>query len=107
MRAASGSYRDPENAAVAIGDRWFRVAAPGSAAALTRLRESGLYGSLVGQGAIVEYQLADAQEEPLVLNRYREATGREVIPGSRVFEAKHRRMESLTAKGRESVLLRL
>lgn len=85
MRTASGSYRDPENAAVAIGDRWFRVAAPGSAAALTRLRESGLYGSLVGQGAIVEYQLADAQEEPLVLNRYREATGREVIPGSRVF----------------------
>lgn len=79
------SYRDPENAAVVIDDRWYRVAAPESAAALMRLKESAVYSSLVGHGAIVEFEPASAQDEPMVLSRYREATGREVTFGSRVF----------------------
>lgn len=86
MSGGSASYRDPENAAVVVGDRWYRVAAPESAAALIHLRESGVYESLVGQGALLGYELAGLEDEPFVLERYREATGRQLAAGSRVFE---------------------
>jgi ribosomal protein L11 methylase PrmA len=86
VKGALGSYRDPENAAVVVDGRWYRVASPSSATALMRLRDSGLYRSLVEEGAIVRFEPTPADEAPLVMSAFREATGRDVAPESQVFE---------------------
>ena len=54
---ASGytSYRDPENAAVGVDGRWYRVAGPSSAAALRRLRDSEVYTRRVADGSLVRF----------------------------------------------------
>lgn len=85
MTVASGSYRDPENAAVALGQDWFRVASPDSATALAELRDSQLYEALVGQGALPRFDEAVPGTARRVLEVYGQTTGRSCAPGSRVF----------------------
>ncbi len=56
----SSSFRDPENTAVFHDGTWFRVCAPSSAAALTKLRDSTLYTQWVAAGRLVAFEPVSA-----------------------------------------------
>ncbi|MEZ5157377.1 MAG: class I SAM-dependent methyltransferase [Candidatus Nanopelagicales bacterium] len=86
MTAGSGSYRDPENAAVALGDRWYRVAGPASAGALSRLRDSEVYESLVADGSLVRFEESAPDTAHKVLEAHARNGGRSAPGGSRVFD---------------------
>ena len=75
---ASGytSYRDPENAAVGVDGRWYRVAGPSSAAALRRLRDSEVYTRRVADGSLVRFDEVHENEATAARDAYRDQTGR-------------------------------
>ena len=84
---ASGytSYRDPENAAVGVDGRWYRVAGPSSAAALRRLRDSEVYTRRVADGSLVRFDEVHEDEATAARDAYRDQTGRTMAEGSAVF----------------------
>ncbi len=86
MSVGSGSYRDPENAAVVYGGRWYRVAGPASAAALTKLRNSDVYEALVADGSVVRFE-ESAQDTAHEVRKVHDLNaGRSLPVGSRVFD---------------------
>lgn len=85
MTFGSGSFRDPENAAVHLDGGWYRVAAPASAEALNTLRHSDLYTELVGSGSLVRFEHCDPETAERVLEHYRRAAGRSPSTDSSVF----------------------
>ena len=81
--SSSASFRDPENAAVQVDGRWFRIAAPASAAALRRLRSLPLYDELTSAGLLLAY---DEVPDPAPIRAaVREQSGREVPGDSAAF----------------------
>lgn len=85
MTAGSGSFRDPENAAVEVDGVWYRVAAPTSAEPLLALRNDPLYEELAASGSLVRFDEVPADTTEDVLAEFGRATGRTAAPGASVF----------------------
>jgi hypothetical protein len=80
---SSASFRDPENAAVHVDGRWFRIAAPASATALRKLRALPLYDELTSEGLLVAFDEASDAEPARAA--FRAQSGREVPEDAAVF----------------------
>jgi len=82
----SGSFRDPENAAVPVEGQWFRVASQQSAIAARMLRASAVYADLVGSGTFVAYdEVGDDALAARVRSTYARTAGRPAPPDAVVF----------------------
>ena len=80
-----GSFRDPENAAVSVNNKWYRVASDESADALRTLRESSTYDELVEAGAILAFNEVPEAERDDVLSRYESVGVRRLPPSASIF----------------------
>ena len=81
----SASFRDPENAAFASGNTWYRIARASSADALRTLRDSGLYAALVSEGSLVSFEEVPADLAGEILARYAASSGRPAAEDCAVF----------------------
>ena len=79
------SVRDPENFAIFRAGAWFRVAAPRSAAALRRLRESEVYEAMTDQGKLVHFEELASDDATAIIEQANRQASRPVDAQSVVF----------------------
>jgi SAM-dependent methyltransferase len=84
---SSASFRDPENAAFAHDDTWYRIAGPRSSEALDQLLASSLYRQLIDEGILVAYERLDGPAASSVLAAFADSTDRPLDDGAVVYSA--------------------
>lgn len=79
------SVRDPENFAISREGAWFRIATPGSAVALRRLRESDVYRNMADRAALVTFEELTSGEGAAIIDHAQVHAQRPVAAESVVF----------------------
>jgi SAM-dependent methyltransferase len=84
---SSASFRDPENAAFAYDDTWYRIAGPRSSEALDQLLAAPLYQQLIDEGILVAFERLDGPASASVLAAFSQSTDRPLDDGAVVYSA--------------------